>query len=408
MENKKNINFSPLSIPKIYQNRKFSKNDLLFKDFIINNILENENKIISINKKNLQKILNLNSYETVDEFLNKFKIKHYIFSIESKTFLPISGFFNILDGIVKIDNDYNFLISNTFYNILIDPENELKKYKIDILLKFSNINTSSFYSFITQFIKERTFKISLNNLKKIMKIDESKYSRFYDFENKIFKNTLVEIKKYGNIDIKYKKITNNNKIIGISIELKDLEEEFKNKKIKIIENMIKGLCEDEYTIMNFIKKEINNKPFNKILGNVNYALLHKKTNFDANLISSIKYDALNNEFDNKLNEYKNEYKIVVKKNIKIKNIENFKKIIIDEVQDTNLKEVSKFIKFLKDIFDLYKNSVFIPEGVTNNYIYKEIFLALETKNEFIFQHYNILIIGEFNGEYNSNFAILSK
>ena len=201
--------FSPFSYIKIYYNRKFSKNDIILKNYIIKQIITNQEKIILVSTKELNKILKLNTYDTVDEFINKFKIKHYTFHIENDNIY--TGFFNILDGFIKINDSYKLIISSTFFNIFTKQITELKEYKLDILLKFSNTNIASLYSFLQNFTADNRIKVSLQQLKHIIGIEENKYTRFFDFEKSILNPYIKEIEKYTNFKITYSKLKQNNK-----------------------------------------------------------------------------------------------------------------------------------------------------------------------------------------------------
>lgn len=293
--------FSPFSYIKIYYNRKFSKNDIILKNYIIKQIITNQEKIILVSTKELNKILKLNTYDTVDEFINKFKIKHYTFHIENDNIY--TGFFNILDGFIKINDSYKLIISSTFFNIFTKQITELKEYKLDTLLKFSNTNIASLYSFLQNFTTDNRIKVSLQQLKHIIGIEENKYTRFFDFEKSILNPYIKEIEKYTNFKITYSKLKQNNKrnekVTGILFNIKDLTPEILGNKIKKIEYLIKPYSKNHEIILKFIKKELEEKSFNQILENTHYALMHPKGNFESSLISSIKYNSYKNEFQKK-------------------------------------------------------------------------------------------------------------
>ncbi len=402
--------FLPFYHIKIYHNRKFSKNDIIFKNYIIKNILTNQEQIITISQKELTQILKLNTYETTDEFMEKFKIKHFIFHIETEN--TYDGFFNILDGFIKCNGNYKLLISSTFFDIFTKQETELKEYKLDDLLKFSSTSISSLYSFLQNFLKDEKVKITLQQLKYIMDINENKYERFFDFEKLILKPSIKEIEKYTTLKVTYSKLKQNNqkneKVIGILFSIKDISNEILDKKLKKISKLIQAYCKNYDIIIKFIQKELDKKTFSYILENTQYALMHPKNNFELSLISAIKYNSYKNEFYKKVQSYLDKYKIITYESILLKNKTDFSNLFIKELNKHDIEQLSKVIPFLKNLFDLFDNSVTLPSSIKENRFYNDIFLSLDKKNEFIFKESNIIILGEYNGSLNSNFCILVK
>lgn len=404
--------FSPFSVTKITQSKKFSKNDNLFKNYIIEHIIKNQNKLFTLTDKNFKDILSFGSYDTIDDFLNKFIKKQYIFSIVDENLMSFEGIINILDSYIKSENNYKIIISNSFYNIFHEYNNELKAFKIDTLIKFSNVYTANLYSFLSLYIKDEKILISIENLKELMKIDKNKYDRFYDFEKLILKNCIKEIKKYAQLEVSYKKIkkdkSKTSKINGLLFEIKDLKIDIFNKNIENIKKLLNGKCNNFELIINFIKIQLEKKNYSDIIDNINYALLHKSKNLDSTIIKCIKYDLVNTNFKNNLNKYKLDYDIIFQKNFKINSLDSFRKTIINEIYNTNISQLSEIIYFLKNIFDLYQNSFNFNYGIQDNALYKALFIDLEKDNEFLYKDSNILILGEYNNNLNSNFAILIK
>lgn len=144
-------------------NKKFSKNDILIKNYIINHILDTKERNLILNKNELQKILILGSYDDAFEILNKFKDKYYIFNFDN-----LYGSFNILDGFYVENEIYKFHISDIFYNIILNKKNHLSKFNIDKLIRISNKNVLNLYLYINEQNK-MNYKISINELKIFLK-----------------------------------------------------------------------------------------------------------------------------------------------------------------------------------------------------------------------------------------------
>lgn len=245
-----------------------------------------------------------------------------------------------------------------------------------------------------------------------MDIEENKYTRFFDFEKLILKPCINEIEKYTNLKITYSKLKQNNKrnekVMGILFNIKDLTSEILDRRINKIGELIKVHCKNYDIILKFIKKELEEKTFSYILENTQYALMHPKNNFELSLISAIKYNSYKNEFNKKVQSYLNTYKIITYETLLLNNKTDFYNLFIKELGKYDIKQLSKIIPFLKQLFDLYDYSVTLPSSIKENRFYNEIFLSLDKKNEFIFKEGDVIILGEYNGTLNSNFCILLK
>lgn len=377
-------------------NKKFSKNDILIKNYIINHILDTKERNLILNKNELQKILILGSYDDAFEILNKFKDKYYIFNFDN-----LYGSFNILDGFYVENEICKFHISDIFYNIILNKKNHLSKFNINNLVKISNKNVLNLYLYINVHNK-MNYKISISELKKIFEIDENMYQRFYDLEVNIIKPTLKELSNIINTDINYIKIksgsSKNNKVLGIEIILNY------NKKIDEIYNLSKKF-NIKTDILNYY---INKNSLNYVLDNLNYAINHNSNNLEEFIINSLENDYVNNRFNFKIKKYENHYSIIENITIFSKNILEYKQFLIKQLKKYNDNDTVSIVPFLNNIFNLISKNTILSSHLNSNTIYKNIFLALDNNKEFEFNIDNLIILGEYNENSESRICILEK
>ena len=74
----KNFNFSPFRNTEIQFTKKFSKNDTLFKQYLIKKIIITDEKVFQITQKDIEKIMTFPHQENLDSFLIKFCSKRII------------------------------------------------------------------------------------------------------------------------------------------------------------------------------------------------------------------------------------------------------------------------------------------------------------------------------------------
>lgn len=90
------------------------------------------------------------------------------------------------------------VFSEPIYELFTEKETSFHIYS----LLFQNKYTLRLFKVFNKSLSALT--ISLDELKKNIDLDDS-YSRLYDFEKKILKNSIEEINSYTNLNVKYQK-----------------------------------------------------------------------------------------------------------------------------------------------------------------------------------------------------------
>ena len=106
--------------------------------------------------------------------------------------------FNIIDGFSIIDNEIIIIFSEQLYDLFINKETVFHIYS----LLFQNKYTLNLFKIFSK--NYPNFSTTLEQLKKNIKLDDA-YSRLYDFEKKILKNSIEEINSYTNLKVSYSK-----------------------------------------------------------------------------------------------------------------------------------------------------------------------------------------------------------
>lgn len=376
--------------------KKFSKNDHLFKQYLIKNILLLKQNTFTFSQEEILNLLKLAHGESFDEFLNKFfmkkiYLKYNIRSSDQYSFLGISPILSFS----KIGTTYSITLSDTFFNIILEKEDLSKKLQLRTLLSFSNPSVQKIYILLKA---SKHLVINLDELKELFNIEDS-YERFYDLEKKIILPTINEIKNITSFEIDYKKIkknvAKNSKVTSIELSMINIEasEILLRKIIKYSNNipLIKKLFYKYSSIYNF----------EDITLNIEYAIKHYKDDFDSYLIKSIKYNYAKNKFKNKIRDLVKKYKLIININQKYESLEEFRNSLFEEIKR------NKIIKLQLNL-NLLKFSYINSPNIINNKIYTCFYQELNIDNFCYYEDEQWIILGEFNGNISSNIAILKK
>ena len=398
---------------KIEYTKKFSKNDIYFKQFLIKKIIKTNEKIFYLTEKEAKKILIFPHGENFDIFLKKFCSKRLIIKYKKSEEEYYELILNIISSILKNNNTYILKVSEDFYKIFNSEKNDFKFYQLNIFLGFSNIITRKLFNLIKNIYNELSIEISLDNLRRYLNLEES-YERFFDFEKKILIPSLKEIENFTSYKILYSKIKNsispNAKVRFIRFDIiQNLGNKDEND-ISILYKLVKPFAQNLFTLQKFISYQANFYSYQYLKKNIEYSILHSKNNLDSFLVESIKYDWVNTKFKEKLKEYSKKYNLIFKLNQKIITIEEFRKIILKNIEKNECdKELALILNFMKISVRIFENNVYKDSNLLKNKVYLTFYKNLQETNECIFEDEKTIILAEFNQNCSdSNLAILKK
>ncbi|WP_291255511.1 replication initiation protein [Fusobacterium sp.] len=296
-------------------NKSFTKKEKLFLDSLIKNkedLLQNN---ISISILKIKKKLFLGELENILKFIQKLMDKKIIYSIYKLDILEQRGSFAIISSYYIEKDSIKLKFSEEFISIF-KKNSYFQKNDFEILFFLQNEHAITLYNLLKFNISmNKSIEISISKLKTILNLTNS-YDRFFDFEKLILKPAINEITNITGKSITYTKIKNinssNSKIIGLFLEIKDINEEEKiyltNKLISIIEKDIPTLSHKQ-EIWSFIFKLIDDKGFEYIKKNIQYTLEHfDKNNFFNFLIEALNLNYFDNRFKNKIKNFHDTFK----------------------------------------------------------------------------------------------------
>ena len=406
------FNFSTFFNTEILFTKRFSKNDILFKQFLIKHIVTTDEKKLEIRENEIKKIISLPHGETVDSFLSKFCSKRVIIYYGKSKLNPYELSLSIVASYLKIEDRYKIKISDDFYKIFNSEKNDFKLFYLNILLSFSNTISRNLFSLLKSISNEAFLEISLEELKSYLNIEES-YDRFFDFEHKILVPALKEIEEFLLYKVEYSKIkesnSKNSKIKGIRFDIIQTADNNREKNLALLFELFNPFAKNEKLLQEFITKQSFLYSFNYLKRNIEYSLLHSCKNLDSFLIEAIEKDYVNTRFKTKFKNFLKQYTLISNLNQNFTSLDEFRDTIFKEIDKKKLSELSILVKFMKSSFQLFRNNFLTNEALNKNEIYKTFYTDFQENNEFTFENKHLLIIAEFNDTCcESYFAIFKK
>lgn len=406
------FNFSTFFNTEILFTKRFSKNDILFKQFLIKHIVTTDEKKLEIRENEIKKIISLPHGETVDSFLSKFCSKRVIIYYGKSKLNPYELSLSIVASYLKIEDRYKIKISDDFYKIFNSEKNDFKLFYLNILLSFSNRISRNLFSLLKSISNEAFLEISLEELKTYLNIEES-YDRFFDFEHKILVPALKEIEEFLLYKVEYSKIkesnSKNSKIKGIRFDIIQTADNNREKNLTLLFELFNPFAKNEKLLQEFITKQSFFYSFNYLKRNIEYSLLHSCKNLDSFLIESIEKDYVNTRFKTKFKNFSKQYTLISNLNQNFTSLDDFRDNIFKEIDKKKLSELSILVKFMKSSFQLFRNNFLTNEALNKNEIYKTFYTNFQENNEFTFENKHLLLIAEFNDTCcESYFAIFKK
>lgn len=406
------FNFSTFFNTEILFTKRFSKNDILFKQFLIKHIVTTDEKKLEIKENEIKKIISLPHGEAVDSFLSKFCSKRIVIYYGKSKLNPYELSLSIVASYLKIEDRYKIKISDDFYKIFNSEKNDFKLFYLNILLSFSNTISRNLFNLLKSISNEAFLEISLEELKNYLNIEES-YDRFFDFEHKILVPALKEIEEFLLYKVEYSKIkesnSKNSKIKGIRFDIIQTADNNREKNLTLLFELFNPFAKNEKLLQEFITRQSFLYSFNYLKRNIEYSLLHSGKNLDNFLIESIEKDYVNTRFKTKFKNFSKQYTLISNLNQNFTSLDDFRDNIFNEIDKKKLSELSILVKFMKSSFQLFKNNFLTNEALNKNEIYKTFYTNFQENNEFTFENKHLLLIAEFNDTCcESYFAIFKK
>lgn len=406
------FNFSTFFNTEILFTKRFSKNDILFKQFLIKHIVTTDEKKLEIKENEIKKIISLPHGEAVDSFLSKFCSKRVVIYYGKSKLNPYELSLSIVASYLKIEDRYKIKISDDFYKIFNSEKNDFKLFYLNILLSFSNTISRNLFNLLKSISNEAFLEISLEELKSYLNIEES-YDRFFDFEHKILVPALKEIEEFLLYKVEYSKIkesnSKNSKIKGIRFDIIQTADNNREKNLTLLFELFNPFAKNEKLLQEFITKQSFFYSFNYLKINIEYSLLHSCKNLDSFLIESIEKDYVNTRFKTKFKNFSKQYTLISNLNQNFTSLDDFRDNIFKEIDKKKLSELSILVKFMKSSFQLFRNNFLTNEALNKNEIYKTFYTNFQENNEFTFENKHLLLIAEFNDTCcESYFAIFKK
>jgi hypothetical protein len=393
--------------------KKLNKKDKIFLECLIKKINSDNDPKIVMGQKILLNLLSLTNKQELDNFLNKFFEKRISYQCSKLNISDIEGIINPLSSYKFSGINYVFSISSDFFNIFQKNKKDFRAYNFDILLQFSNPVTKKLFLFLTNNTGINDFlEVSLDTLKNYLDLNNTSYSRFYDFEKNILTVCIQEIEKYTELKIQYRKIklhnTSSGKIIGLKFYLAD---ENKNALEKNTDTLIEGirpLIKNAGKIRNFITLSLANKGYNYMKKNIDYAKLHYKGNFEIFLIEAVKYDYFKNRFLKIILPFKEKYNLIFSFEKRFDSFPELYENLFEIMSGTNLFHLTQMAPIFRETYNLmesgYINQKEQPKIAP---FYKEL-LNLKSFNEFKYEDEKFIIFIEYNKNYDSFIYIFEK
>ena len=320
------FNFTPTKKAKnftvnIELNKNFSKSEKEFFELLLFNF-DIASPYISLDSKDLIKVLNLDTDTRLRDFLLKITDKKVIYSIMkegsviySGSFSPVASYFQKKEKI--------YILTAEELKLFLTEENIFSHFNFKKFIFMEKNLSLILYNHLNNILPANALSVTVTELKELFELEDS-YSRIYDFEKYILKKIVKNINKYTDLDVKYERPLHSNSVINFTFKSTYRENIF--EKTKEIIGTIKSKITNYENVYNLILNYLEKRGLSYVQNNVSYInSLKNIQNFDTHLRKALLYDLYSS-------------------NLK------------------NIKPESKFISFFEK-YHVYKNSVILQNDL---------------------------------------------
>ena len=320
------FNFTPTKKSKnftvnIELNKNFSKSEKEFFELLLFNF-DIASPYISLDSKDLIKVLNLDTDSGLRDFLLKITDKKVIYSITEEGSVMYSGSFSPVASYFQ-KKEKIYILTAEELKLFLTEENIFSHFNFKKFIFMEKNLSLILYNHLNNILPGNTLSVTVAELRELFELEDS-YSRIYDFEKYILKKIVKNINKYTDLDVKYERPLHSNSVINFTFKSTYRENIF--EKTKEIIGTVKSKIINYENVYNLILNYLEKRGLSYVQNNVSYInSLKNIQNFDAHLRKALLYDLYSS-------------------NLK------------------NIKSESKFISFFEK-YHVYKNSVILQNDL---------------------------------------------
>lgn len=194
-------------------------------------------------------------YIDIPEFLNDVMKNDTFKSIDSNGNIKIIHMFDHVEYNPK-EKKIKFAFSNGMLKGLTNLDGNYTKYRLGNILNFKSLYSINLYELFKKELKgnkNKNISIDIDKLKEWLGLND-KYSRYYDFKNKVLDKVKDEINLLNDIRFDYSEIRKGKKVIAIKFNITNMNKT-KNEVAATIEERHEILFSDNIKIVKAIIQE---------------------------------------------------------------------------------------------------------------------------------------------------------
>ena len=299
------FNFTPTKKSKnftvnIRLNKNFSSTEKEFFELLLFNF-DLTSAYISLDSKDLMKILNLDTDTKLQDFLLKITDKKVIYSITEEDTVIYSGSFSPVASYFQ-KKEKIYILTAEELKMFLTEENIFSHFNFKKFIFMEKNLSLILYNHLNNILPGNTLSATIAELKELFELDDS-YSRTYDFEKHILKKVVKNINKYTDLEVKYEKSPHAGSIINFNFKSTYRENIF--EKTREIMDTIKSKIINYENVYNLIINYLEKRGHSYVHNNISYInSLKDIRNFDAYLRKALLYDLYSSSLKNVKSESK--------------------------------------------------------------------------------------------------------
>lgn len=350
-------------VVNIRLNKNFSKAEKEFFELLIFNF-DLASPYISLDSKDLMKVLNIPADSKLQDFLLKITEKKVIYSISNEESVVYSGSFSPIASYFQ-KKEKIYILTAEELKLFLTEENIFSYFNFKKFIFMEKNLSLILYNHLNSILPGNSLSVTVAELKELFELEDS-YTRYYDFEKHILKKLIKNINKYTDLNVKYEKAPYSNSMIKFTFKSTYRENIF--EKTREIMSTVKSKIINYDNVYNLILNYLEKRGYSYVQNNIAYINSLKNIhNFDSLLRKALLYDLYSSNLKNIKTENKfiNFYEKfhVYKNSVTLQN-DLYKYInsilyITSSLEELYSFEVINEIKNLKDgSFFNYKNKDF--------------------------------------------------
>lgn len=205
------------------------------------------------------------------------------------------GAFTLLSEVKVTSGEVSYAFPPSIKNALLNPR-MYARINLAITRGLTSKYSLALYEVARDYVNVSIPRMTIKTFRNLMGLEEGQYENFPDLRRRVIEPAVEEINRKTDLRIELEYIKDGRKVIGMQFSVHEQIAAIDgipiDEAIKKVQEMIAHIPEliDNENFMTLVREKLNEKGFEYVSSNINYAVMRAKKNVEAYTVTALEED----------------------------------------------------------------------------------------------------------------------